>query len=72
VRYQPAAPQGMMLRQILPGGERGMWRLDELPIPLPGGFGHPGIMVMSVTEGSPADDAGLQHGDLIVSLDGEP
>ena len=72
VRYQPAAPQGMMLRQILPGGERGMWRLDELPMPLPGDLGHPGIMVMSVTERSPADNAGLQHGDLIVSLDGEP
>ena len=28
-------------------------------------------MVMSVTDGSPADDAGLQHGDLITSLDGE-
>ena len=72
VRYQPAAPQGMMLREIPPLGERGMWRLDELPIPLPGGLGQPGIMVMSVTEGSPADGAGLQHGDLIVSLDGEP
>jgi S1-C subfamily serine protease len=72
VRYQPAAPQGMMLREIPPLGERGMWRLDEMPMPLPGDPGQPGIMVMSVTEGSPADDAGLQHGDLILFLDGEP
>jgi S1-C subfamily serine protease len=72
VRYQLAASRGMMLRQILPGGERGMWRLDEMPMPLPGDLGHAGIMVMSVTEGSPADNAGLQHGDLIVSLNGEP
>ena len=57
---------------VMPDGERGMWRWDELPIPLPEGLGQSGIMVMSVTEGSPADDAGLEHGDLIVSLDGEP
>ena len=29
-----------------------------------------GIVVMSVMEGSPAADAGLQHGDMITSLDG--
>ena len=72
VRYQPALTQGMMLREILPHGEQGMRRLEELPIPLPGNLGRSGVMVMSVTERSPADNAGLQHGDLIVSLDGEP
>ena len=72
VRYQPALPQGMMLREMPPLGERGMWRLDEVPIPLPGNLGQSGTMVMSVTERSPADNAGLQHGDLILSLDGEP
>ena len=72
VRYKQALPQGMQLRELLPQGERGMWRLDEVPIPLPGDLGHPGIMVMAVTERSPAGNAGLQHGDLIVSLDGEP
>jgi S1-C subfamily serine protease len=72
VRYQSALPQGMMLRQILPDGEQGMWRLDELPIPLPGNLGRSGTLVISVTEGSPADAADLQQGDLIMSLDGEP
>jgi S1-C subfamily serine protease len=64
VRYQSAVPGGMPFRELLP--------LDELPMPLPGGLGGPGIIVISVTEGSPAEDAGLQHGDLITSLDGEP
>ena len=72
VRYQSALPQGMQLREFLPFQGQGEWQLDELPIPLPGDLGQSGIMVMSVTEGSPAGNADLQHGDLIVSLDGEP
>jgi S1-C subfamily serine protease len=72
VIYQPASPQGMMLRELPPLGEGGMWRLDEIPMPLPGGPERPGVMVISVAEGSPAADAGLEHGDLVVSLDGDP
>lgn len=72
VRYEPALPQGMMLQEVPQLGERGMWRLDEIPIPLPEGLGRSGVVVISVTEGSPAASVGLQHGDLIVSLDGEP
>ena len=30
-----------------------------------------GVVVLSVRDGSPADDAGLQKGDVIVSVDGE-
>ena len=72
VTYQPAMPQGMMLREIPPLGEGGMWGLEEMPMPLPGESERSGVMVISVTEGGPAADAGLQHGDLIASLDGEP
>jgi len=72
VRYQAAVPQGMPLREMLPLDEHGQWQSDELPMPLPGNLGRSGITVISVTEGSPADDAGLQRGDLITSLNGEP
>lgn len=72
VRYQSALPQGMPFRDMMPLDEHGEWQLDELPIPLPGNLGRAGVIVISVTERSPAGDAGLQEGDLITSLDGEP
>jgi S1-C subfamily serine protease len=31
-----------------------------------------GVAIMQVIEGSPADVAGLQRGDLLIELDGEP
>ena len=55
VRYRPAVSEWMQLEEM----------------PLRGILGGARIMVMSVTEGSPADEAGLQHGDRITSLDGE-
>jgi len=37
------------------------------------GLDHPqGALVNSVTKGSPAEDAGLESGDLILQLDGKP
>lgn len=71
VRYQPAFSQAMMIEEIPPLGDRGMWRLDEIPLPFPGDSGRSGVAVISVVEDSPAASAGLQHGDLIMSLDGE-
>jgi S1-C subfamily serine protease len=68
VRYRPAFVQELPLREMLPF-EQGEWPLDQLP--LPGTLGG-AVVVMSVTEGSPAAEAGLQHGDLITTLDGEP
>lgn len=70
VRYQPAVDAGMPLREMLPFNDEGELQLDELPAPLRELLGG-GAVVVSVTEGSPADDAGLQRGDLIVSLDGD-
>jgi len=72
VRYQPTFSQGMMLEENPPLGDRGMWGLDEMPMPLPGYSGRSGVAVISVEEDSPAASAGLQHGDLIVSFDGAP
>jgi len=72
VRYQSALPQGMPLDEMLPLDEHGQWQSDEPPMPLPGNSGRLGIIVISVTERSPAERAGLQQGDLIMSLDGEP
>jgi S1-C subfamily serine protease len=72
VRYQSALPQGMSLDEMLPLDEHHQWQFDELPMPLPGNLGGSGIIVISVTERSPADAAGLQQGDLIMFLDGEP
>lgn len=44
-----------------------------LPPPLAARLGSPtGIRVAEVTPGSPAADAGLLRGDLVVELDGEP
>ncbi len=36
------------------------------------GAGEAGVLVGKVLEGSPAEEAGLQVGDVIVSVDGEP
>lgn len=54
---------------------------DDLNASLDGGFsgigvvleeGSAGVTVVSVIEGSPADRAGVQEGERIVSVDGEP
>jgi S1-C subfamily serine protease len=70
VRYQAALAPGMRLREMLPLDEQGEWQLDELPAPLRELLDG-GVVVVSVTEGGPADDAGLQRGDVITSLNGE-
>ena len=72
VRYESALPRGMPFRDMMPLDEYGKRQLDELLIPRPGNLGRAGVIVISVTERSPAGDAGLQQGDLITSLDGEP
>lgn len=70
VRYRPAFVRELPFGEMLPF-EGGEGPLDLLPAPAPGILGG-AVVVMSVTEGSPAAEAGLQHGDLITALDGEP
>ena len=69
VSYRPALLQGLNLKEMTPFRGQGQWELDDLPMPETQGGVH--IMVMSVTAGSPADIAGVRHGDMITSLDGE-
>lgn len=45
---------------------------DRLPFGRPGVTVERGAIIHSVTENSPASAAGLQEGDVIVALDGEP
>ncbi len=66
----PAIVRELPPEGVLPFNQEGEWRGEELPLPDP--LGVPGIVVISVSEGSPAADAGLQHGDIITSLDGQP
>ena len=47
----------------------------ELPASLRAHFGAPedaGVLVSSVSEGSPAEDSGIQVGDVIYEVDGQP
>jgi len=63
--------------------ERFGFELPEIRIPTPQipqelpelellPFRRGGALVMTVTEGSPADDAGLRRGDVIIEVDGVP
>lgn len=47
-------------------------RLAPVPAPLAAHLGRDGLMVANVIENSPADDAGVERYDVIVSFDGEP
>jgi S1-C subfamily serine protease len=73
VMYQPAMPHVRMfpgdVMPFLPRGDKGM----------PFGFALPdieglqgGAIVVQVAEDSPAAEAGLQKGDVITAIDGEP
>ncbi len=44
----------------------------QMPFAMPRGMVERGVIVVSVIEGSPAAAAGLQKGDVIMALDGEP
>lgn len=46
-------------------------RLTPIPAPLAAHLGARGVMVGNVVKGSPADQAGLQQYDIIVSVDGQ-
>jgi S1-C subfamily serine protease len=71
--------------QYAPGTELSevLWRRPRLDRPglgliigvspaIAGQGGEPGAKILAVTPGSPADDAGLEAGDLVVAWNGEP
>ncbi len=67
-----------VMRQIAEGGiERGWLGITVQPVDrdLAAYFGDPdltGVLVNSVSRGSPAERAGLEPGDIIVAFDGRP
>jgi len=65
----PAILRGLPPEGLAPFSGEGEWPWEDLP--RPGALDVASIMVVSVMEGSPAADAGLQHGDTITSIDGE-
>ena len=74
---QEEGPYGFRVRLglPLPEGEITIPPTPEVPDELPEfdefGWEGGGALVLKVTEDSPADDAGLRPGDLIVEVDGE-
>jgi hypothetical protein len=63
VRYSSAQPN------LAPQGE--MLPFDPDQLPMPRGRGMQGVVVVEVTQDSPAAAAGLQPGDAITAIDGE-
>jgi len=47
------------------------WIRPECPFVIPDSGHLEGVFIMEVTEGTPAESAGLQAGDLILAVDGE-
>ena len=64
-------PMRRILDVLLRGEEveYGFLGVQFQPSPRPGG---PGVLLMGVEEGSPADRAGLQRGDLVTAVNGAP
>jgi S1-C subfamily serine protease len=56
----------------LPGSRNEEFDIPGMPILPPGGGAGQAVVVVQVTEGSPAAAAGLNPGDLITAIDGEP
>jgi S1-C subfamily serine protease len=81
VTYRPVPHLGGLGRVPIPFGEQGPFWIpfeghEEFEFELPRGLGDAGedegVVVLRVTDDSPADDAGLRVGDVITVLDGEP
>jgi len=65
VRYSSAQPNASPQGETVPFGP------DQSPGALPRGRGMQGLVIVNVTEGSPAAEAGLVQGDIITAIDGE-
>lgn len=57
---------------LLPGNRNEEFDMPGMPLVPPRGGSGQAVVVVQVTEGSPAAAAGLKPGDLITAIDGEP
>jgi S1-C subfamily serine protease len=71
VKYRSAPPFFGLEGDVLPF-ERRWLHVQPFSHALPGVEAKQGVIVRSVTEDSPAAAAGLQRGDLITAIEGEP
>ena len=72
VRYRCLPHVAIMRGERLPLDEFRRFRPEEWPFVLPQGEFERGAIVRSVSEDSPASEAGLERGDVITAIDGEP
>ena len=75
VRYLPFPRFGVLRGEHLPFGEFNRFdefEFDDLPFVFPDGEIEQGALVRRVFEDSPASAAGLERGDVITAVDGEP
>lgn len=72
VRYMPFPHVEVVPGEMGPFGEHERFELDKLPFVAPPESLRRGLVVLRVVEDSPADAAGLERGDIITAVDGEP
>ncbi len=72
VRYGSLPRIDVFRDKPLPFGELEEFEFDELPFAFPEGEVKQGAVVQSVFEDSPASAAGLEEGDVVTAIDGEP
>jgi S1-C subfamily serine protease len=72
VRYGPLPGIDVFRSRSLPFGEPEGFKFDELPFAFPEGEVKQGAVVQRVFEDSPASAAGLEEGDVVTAIDGEP
>jgi S1-C subfamily serine protease len=68
VRYSTHMSADGSSRRVIPPGE---WSRPGRPFVIPDTGHLEGVFIMDVTEGSAADNVGLQPGDLILAVDGD-
>ena len=72
IRYRCVRNYGIMRWQGLPFVQPHRFGLEEWPFMFPGGHFERGAIVLSVSEDSAAEKAGLESGDVITAIDDEP
>jgi S1-C subfamily serine protease len=77
----PLSTSSRVLDELLKTGRirEGYFGVGMQPIPIPAGLrektgfdSESGLIVLNVVSGSPADEAGVQLGDILIALEGKP